>query len=266
MKLSCIPLNFGRQILQERTMSNEDWIRMAVELGLDGTEIYEGFISSLDASGMAGLADVVYDAGLQVSQFTTESDFSNPENREQTIAHVKHAVDAALIFRTNIVRLTAASHTLVDRAWIQGVSKEDIMKSVADGLRGCLDYAEEKQVMLALEDHPVIGTNVEDFMRILELVNDDRLKVNLDTANVPNDMTMELARRVADRVVHTHISELLEGRHGIVIGKGDVDFKGVFGVLKETGYDGWISLEALTGDKEDLRFSIGHIRNAWNSV
>ena len=47
---------------------------------------------------------------------------------------------------------------------------------------------------------------------------------------------------------------------------GDVDFKGVFGVLKETGYDGWISLEALTGDKEDLRFSIGHIKNAWNSV
>ncbi len=79
-------------------------------------------------------------------------------------------------------------------------------------------------------------------------------------------MTVELARRVTDRVVHTHISELLEGRHGIVIGKGDVDFKGVFRVLKDAGYDGWISLEALTGDKEDLRFSIGHIRNAWNSA
>lgn len=64
------------------------------------------------------------------------------------------------------------------------------------------------------------------------------MKVNLDTANVPNDMTVELARRVTDRVVHTHISELLEGRHGIVIGKGDVDFKGVFRVLKDAGYDG----------------------------
>lgn len=265
MKLSCVPLNFYRQILQEKTMSNEDWIRMAAELGLDGTEIYEGFIRNLDVSGMSSLADVIYDAGLQVSQFTIESDFSNPEKREQAIAHVKHAVDAALIFRTNIVRLTAASHTLVDWTWIQGVSKEDIMKSVADGLRGCLDYAEEKQVMLALEDHPVIGTNVEDFMRILELVDDDRLKVNLDTANVPSDTIVELARRVADRVVHTHISDLLEGRHGIVIGKGDVDFRSIFGVLKDAGYDGWISLEALTGDKEDLRFSIDYIRNAWNS-
>ena len=164
MKLSCVPLNFAKEILRDKTMSNEDWITMAAELGLDGTEIYEPFVSSLDASGMARLAGFVQDAGLQVSMYTSESDFSNPEKREQTIAHVKHAVDAALVFRTDIVRLTAASHTLVDRAWIKGVSKEDVMQSVADGLKGCLDYGEEKQVMLALEDHPVIGTNVADLM------------------------------------------------------------------------------------------------------
>ncbi len=66
-----------------------------------------------------------------------------------------------------------------------------------------------------------------------------------------------------DRVVHFHVSELLEGKHGIVIGKGDVDVKGVFSVVKGNGYDGWVSLEALTGDKEDLRFSIAYVRDAW---
>lgn len=91
-------------------------------------------------------------------------------------------------------------------------------------------------------------------------------KVNLDMANVPRDTTVQLAKLVGKRVVHTHVSEFLEGKHGIVIGKGDVDFKGVFRALKDVGYDSWISLEALTGDKEDLRFSINHIRNVWNNA
>jgi len=67
------------------------------------------------------------------------------------------------------VRLTAASHGLVGREWIKGVSKENLIQSCADGLRSCLGYAEEKQVMLALDDHPVISTNVENFMRILDI-------------------------------------------------------------------------------------------------
>ncbi len=266
MRLSCVPLCFIRELLREKTMTQEDWIGTAVELGLDGTEIYEPFVSSLDAAGMARLADAVHGAGLQVSMYTSESDFSNPEQREQTVAHVRQAVDAALIFGANIVRLTAASHTLADRAWIDGASRELVMQSVADGLRACLDYAEDKRVMLALEDHPLIGTNIEDFMKILELVDDERLKVNLDTANVSSDTTVDFAKRVVDRVVHLHVSELLNGKHGVVIGKGDVDFKGVFSVLKNAGYDGWVSLEALAGGKEDLRFSVEHVRNAWDSA
>lgn len=267
MKISCIPLCFSKEIKKEKTMSIEDWIRMAVELGLDATEIYEPYIRDLDADGMAKLSDTVHEAGLEVSMFTPESNFSNPGEREESIAHVKRCVDAALLFKTNIVRITAASHTLVGAVSIKRGEKRDAaIESIAEGLKGCLDYAEEKQVMLALEDHPAVGTNIADFMRMLELIDDDRLKVNLDTANVRDTTTVEFAEKVADRVVHTHISELLDNKHGVVIGKGNVDFKGIFGVLKSRGYDGWISLEQLSGDKDDLHFSVEHIRNVWNSV
>ncbi len=261
---SCIPLCFWKEMHVEKTMSQEDWIRMAVELGLDATEIFEPFLQGLDASGKERLAGVVRHAGLKASMYTVESDFSNPDKREQAVAHVRRAVDAALIFGANRVRLTAASHTLVRP--IEGAAKPLAMRSVADGLKACLDYAEKKQVMLALEDHPVLGTNIADFMKILELVDDERLKVNLDTANVPSDSTVEFAKLVSDRVVHLHVSELLDGKHGVVIGKGDVDLRGVFRVLKNAGYDGWISLEPLAGGKEDLRFSIEHVKEAWNKA
>jgi len=261
---SCIPLCFWKEMYTEKTMSYEDWIRMAVEFGLDGTEVFEPFIKDLDASARARLAEFIHDAGLKVSMYTVESNFSNPDGRGKAIAHVRQAVDAALVFGANRVRLTGASHTLVRP--IKGAAKEPAMQSIADGLRGCLDYAEEKRVMLALENHPVIGTNIADFMKILELVDDVRLKVNLDTANVPSDTTVEFAKRVLDRVVHVHVSELKNGRHGVVIGRGDVDIRGVFSVLKNGGYDGWISLEPLAGGKEDLRFSVGHVRDAWRNA
>jgi sugar phosphate isomerase/epimerase len=264
MGFSCIPLCFWREMHVEKTMSYEDWIRMAVELGLEGTEIFEPFIKGLDASGRARLAGVVHEAGLKVSMVTVESDFSNPNEREKAVAHVRRAVDAALVFGANRVRLTAASHTLVGP--IRGAAKEPAMQSVAAGLRACLDYAEKKRVMLALENHPVLGTNIADFMKILERVDDERLKVNLDTANVPSHTTVEFAKLVVDRVVHVHVSELSNGRHGVVIGKGDVDIQGVFSVLKGAGYNGWISLEPLAGGKEDLRFSVGHVKDAWNAA
>lgn len=259
MKFSCIPLNFSRQIGYDKTMSYEDWIDMAVEFGLDGVEIYEPWVRSLDASGMAGLADVVHDKGLKTSMFTSEPHMCNPADREEAIRYIRAAVDSALIFKTDIVRVVSGHGS-------KDLDLEVVLQSIADGLKACLDYAEEKQVVLAFEDHWGIGTNLKDFMRILELVDDDRLKVNLDTANVGSHDIVELTGLVKDRVVHTHCSELLDNKHGIVIGKGEVDFKGIFTILKGNGYDGWVSLEALAGGKDDLRFSVDHIKNVWNSL
>ncbi len=213
---------------------------------------------------MAKLADSVYDVGLHISMFTSYSNFSSPDiaKREQETAHVKQAVNAAVAFRTNIVRLTAGS-------WVDGLSQDEVLHSIADGLKGCLDYAEEKQVMLALEDHPVVGTRISDFVKILELVDDERLKVNLDTSNpmLDDDNSVDLAKLVADRVVHLHASDRLKNLQHCLEGTGEVDFPGVFKVLKSTGYDGWISLEAGgKNGKEDIRRGIEYIRKCWNKA
>lgn len=257
---SCIPLNFGRQMGGEKkTMTYEDWIRMAVEFGLDGTEIYQPFIRDRDAAARARLADFMHEAGLVASMFTIESNFCNPADREKTTAHVKASIDAAPIFKASIVRVVSGHGS-------EGLDHELVLQSIADGLRGCLDYAEEKKMTLAYEDHWGVGTNLKDFMRILELVDDERLKVNLDTANVGTKDIVELTGLVKDRVVHTHVSELKNNRHGFVIGRGDVDIRGVFSVLKKNGYDGWISLEPLTGGKEDLRFSVEHVKKEWDAA
>ncbi len=253
---SCIPLNFYKQLGTDKTMSFEDWVQMAVEFGLDATEVYDPFIKGRDAAGREKLSDHIHEAGLKVSQFTIESNLCNKEDHAETIPHIKRSIEKAKVFRTNIVRVVSGHGS-------KGLVHEDVLENIADGLRAGLDYAEENKITLAYENHWGVGTNLKDYMRILALVGDDRLKVNLDTANVPTHETLELARRVAHRVVHTHISELKDEKHGAVIGRGDVDIRGVFEILKGVGYNGWISLEPLSGGKEDLRFSVNHVKKEW---
>ena len=267
MKLSCIPVCFFGAILREKSMSREDWIRTAVEVGLDGTEIYESFVSALDESAKSKYIDFIHDAGLQVSMFSLENNFANPKEHAPPTAQINDAVDSAVLFKTNIVRVCAGMpHSAEERDYIQNTAREEVVKSCADGLRGCLDYAEEKGVMLALEDHPVIGWDVEEFIRILELVDDDRLKVNLDTSNVSPATVVDLTRRVADRVVHLHVKDRLSNDHSIVFGTGEVDFKGIFRCLKDVGFDGWLSLETLGGGKKELGMAVEHIREAWDDA
>ncbi len=255
---SCIPLNFGRQF-GDGSLSFEGWVKMAVELGLDATEVYDPYIRGRDAAGREKLSDHIHEAGLRVSQFTIESNLCNVKDHAETIPHIKRCIDKAKVFKTNIVRVVSGHGS-------EGLDHEDVLGYIADGLRAGLDYAEENQVRLAYENHWGVGTNLKDYLRILELVGDDRLKCNLDTANVPTRETLELTRRIAHRIVHTHVSELKNERHGAIIGRGDVDIRGVFKILKGVGYDGWVSLEPLSGGREDLQFSVDHVKKEWEAA
>ena len=258
MKLSCIPICLFDDLIHTRTMTLSDWAQMACRIGLDGIEMYKPYLreDEQDRDSMSCISDMIHSAGLEVSMFTSYADFSQPEFYDKQIASIQWDIDAAVIFRTSIVRLTAGG-------WCKGQSPEWTLRSVAKGLRACLGYAEEKGVMLALEDHPDVGTRIADFMRILELVDDERLKVNLDTSNpmVSGDDSVELAKLVSGRIVHVHLSDRSADLEHQVAGEGVVDFASIFRILKEAEYKGWVSLEAGGRKGEDsIRQALNFIR------
>jgi len=262
--ISCIPILFFTDMLQRKTMSVEDWIRMASKLGLDGIEMYEPYLGSWKADCLSRLSDTVHNAGLAVSMFTSYANFSSsdPAIRTAQVSNVKRAVNAAVTFKTNIVRITAGS-------WIDGISLDKTLSNVADGIKECLNYAESRGVMLALEDHPQIGTRITHFMRILELVGDHRLKVNLDTSNpmVSGDNAVELVKLVKNRVVHVHASDRNKDLEHTVEGSGAVDFPGIFTILKRAGFGSWISLEAGgTKGEESILQGMDYIERTWGSA
>jgi sugar phosphate isomerase/epimerase len=104
---------------------------------------------------------------------------------------------------------------------------------------------------------------------MFDLVDDERLKVNFDTSNplVEGDDPVELARLVAEKVVHVHASDRYEDLEHCVAGEGCVPFPEIFQVLKAAGFDGWISLEAGgTRGEEGVVEGIRHVKEVWESA
>jgi sugar phosphate isomerase/epimerase len=236
---------------------------MAAGIGFDGIEMYEPYVKDWHNQRMEGLASQIREIGLEISMWTSYADFasSDPSVRAEQTAHLQKAVDMAYLFGTHIVRVTAG-------AWIEGVAREDILENIASGLRGCLDYAESRAVLLALENHHVVGTRNQDFLQILELVNDARLKVNLDTSNpmVSGNNAVELVEQIADRVVHMHASDRRRDLHHCIEGTGEVDFAEIFSALQSAGYHGWISLEAAGQDADEIQQGLLYIRKTWEDT
>ena len=226
MKISCIPLCFDKGLCEERTMSVGQWARLAAEIGLDGIELYRPYVRPWDEEHLLAARRDIEAAGIEISMLTSYCDFGILDERHnaEQVEFIKREIDAAVLVGTNIVRMTAGLQH-------EDVRIEEALANAARGLRMCLDYAEGHSVIIALEDHPDIGVYVKDFLTILELVDDERLKVNLDTWNPSyvGDDCVDLVPHVAHRVVHVHCADSRPGLdHKLTLGDGTVKFERLF--------------------------------------
>ncbi len=269
MKVSCIPICFFRQILNKEMLLVE-WLDMAADVGLDGVEMYDRFLDSFDSDYLERVAGQVDERGMETSMFTgygdlarTEaagSDSANP--RSDAIEEIKRNVDAALILRTSIVRVVAGT-------WPENVEPDAVLTKVAQGLCDCLAYAKDKGIWLAFENHPQVGTSNADFLEILRRVDSVDLKINLDTSNpmVSGNNAVDLVRHVSNRVVHLHASDRRADLEHTAVGEGVVDFPAIFKILKEAGFDGWISMEVGgTGSRQSIADSLAYVKEKWSEA
>jgi len=257
MKVGCIPICFLNE-LSEGLRSVEGWIEMAARVDLDGIEVYKPFVRPLTRSRLKEITRLINQAGLEASMFTSYANFVTGK-MEVEIESIKQDVDMAVVCGAEALRVTAGGP-------LGSLSVEQAASRAAEGLLSCLDYAEGCGVHLALEDHPPFGSRIAEFLRILELVDDQRLKVNLDTSNpVPfGDDPVSLTEEVAGRVVHVHVSDVSSDMSHVPSGEGIVDLGAIFRILRRHGYDGWLSSEAGGPPVEDsISRSAENIRRLW---
>ena len=131
---------------------------------------------------------------------------------------------------------------------------EEEWKRAVEGLRAAAEAAGEAGIFLAIEPLNRFETyflnTAADALRLVEEVGHPALKVQVDTfhAHIEEDDTAAAIRMLGDRLGHFHASESNRGTPGT----GQVHWDAALGALRETGYQGWVTIESFATGIVDL--------------
>ncbi|MCY4071576.1 MAG: sugar phosphate isomerase/epimerase [Chloroflexi bacterium] len=231
------------------------FIDFAASQAVTGVELLDVFWD--DAEREIPLAkERIADAGLELAVYSISNNFIRPDeaDRRRELDELKRGVDIALALDVNLMRVFSGSY-------LEGLSQDEGMSWILEGLSAGAAYAKGLGVTLALENHGRFAGRSDQLYDIIEGVGSPALRVNLDTGNflpVGQD-PLEAARDLADLIALVHLKDMrraaadepghvvadLDGGllTGSVIGEGLVDLPAMIALLDEIGYSGWLSLE-----------------------
>ncbi|RLE80381.1 MAG: sugar phosphate isomerase/epimerase [Thermoprotei archaeon] len=239
MKVSITIYSYARYFREGRATVRE-FIDFAASLGVEGVDL--GYFWR-DRGEMEEAKRLLRDKGLELACYITSNDFAQPEaeRRAEQVDKVKRAVDDAEFMGVSKLRVFAGD---LKEGIDYGVARDWVI----DSLREVSKYAEEKGIVLALENHGRLFGKWSQILDLLEAVNSPYLKVNFDIGNflLVGDDPIEAAEKLREHIVHVHVKDFEKRGDrfiGCTIGEGVVDVKGVIKRLHDLGYDGYLSIE-----------------------
>ncbi len=124
---------------------------------------------------------------------------------------------------------------------------EQAMAAAAECLRGVVETLERLQIKIALEP---LGRTEGNFLNTAAEARDlkarigsDQIGLHLDVKAMSDEPTPipEIIRNNADVLLHFHAND----PNLLGPGMGEIEFRPIFEVLSEIGYDGWVSVEVF---------------------
>ena len=177
--------------------------------------------------------------GLELSSVYTACSFADQEAIETELRYVREAADfcAALGVETILIdggRKTDAAGTEADH------------RRVASAANRMGEMARERGCTCSWHQHwGTLFEYPEAFERLMALTDPQLVRFTPDTAQLTlgGFDLMEVFTRYLDRIHYVHFKDLGPDRRFTELGRGVVDFGGVWSILSEAGYSGWIVVD-----------------------
>jgi inosose dehydratase len=114
--------------------------------------------------------------------------------------------------------------------------------------------------------HPHLTTIVESPDQVATVFSRSAIRFCPDTGHLfaGGGDPVELIRTYRDRIDYVHLKDIDAAGGFVPLGRGVLDVAGVVGVLRETGFDGWLTVETdgWPGDpSQGARESFAHLRS-----
>jgi len=115
-------------------------------------------------------------------------------------------------------------------------------------LKPLAEHAHKVGVGLLIEPEPgLLVETTDQYLEVAGRLDAPAVGLNFDVGHafcVGEDLPAAIAR-LAPQIRHYHVEDIAATRvhHHLVPGTGAIDFAGVVGAIRSTGYDGWLTVE-----------------------
>jgi len=285
--LAAFPKAWMDELCQTGALSLSAWIEMARGLGVDGLELYSGFLDLRREEDWPRWRTAIEAAGLTAPMMCCSPDFTHPDEafRAAQVARQKQWITMTAALGGTYCRVLSGQRR-AELSIDQGVA------IAAACITECLPHAADVGVTLVIENHykdnywtaPEFAQEMDVFCAIVDRIDAatwPNFGVNFDPSNaiLAGDNPLALLDRVKHRVKTMHASDRFlasgtledlrreddtEGyaaqlRHGEV-GKGLNDYDAIFAILHAEGFDGWVSIEDGVDGFDQLARSVAFVR------
>lgn len=270
----CVTMWSLQRAFYQNKIDVSDFIDLAGKWGVDAVELLDFFFKN--EAEIDETIKVLNDRKLPVAAFSIENDFvvRFPEELDRQIEYVKESIDTAVRLKSPMLRM------------LGGYAKHDVpfemaMDYIVRGLKACIPYAEEKGVVLVLENQ---GFYTGTSAKILDLMNktsSEYLKVNMDTGNFLLELEnpVNAVDNLKGLISYVHFKDIKkmnepDGEYiiassdftlyrPVTAGEGDIDLKKIVEILSNNDYNGYVSVEyeGLGDCIQETEKSIGYLRS-----
>lgn len=240
MKLSLAAYSFNRQLGRGEKpgdMTLMDFIDFCAEMDLDGTELTSYYFPrEVTQEYLLEIKRRTFLLGLDVSGTAIGNDFCLPPgaSRDLQLAMTRMWIAYAAEMGAPVIRIFAGKVP-------KGDTEEAAIERCVEGINKSLEFAAQKGVFLALENHGGITSTAEQMLSIIERVDDSPwFGVNFDSGNFQTEDPYRDLEMIAPYTINAQIKATLKPAGG---DKQPTDFRRVIDMLKGVNYRGYIVLE-----------------------
>ena len=230
----------------------ETVIDKAAALGLEGVDILHRQMDSEELPYLQKLKRHAFINGIDLIALSIHQDFVDPDKsvRKKNIDHTIRCIQLAHEMGIPCIRLNSGRWNTIrsfddlmaargSEPILPGYTETDGFGWCIDSIAECLEQAARHGVLLALENHWGLTRTPEGLLRILNAIESPWLGALLDTGNFLEEPYDKL-QQVASRAVFVQAKTYYGGGEWYTL---DLDYDRIAGILKGSGFHGYVSIE-----------------------
>jgi sugar phosphate isomerase/epimerase len=244
-----------RKQLEDKSMSYDDLVRLAVDLDVDGLDLTVYWFPSTEDTFLLPLRRLAYRNAVEIYSISVRTDMCKPPGD----AHDKQA--AELRKWVDVANKLGASHIRVFGGTIpKGSTEEQAAGWVTEMLKAAAPYAGSKGIILGLENHGGITEKASTIVGIVKAVDSPWVGVNLDTGNFNRNSYAQIAE-ILPYAVNAQFKTHIRDENGQSVPS---DWRRIIGMFRESGYRGYFALEYE--DKGDATAAVPRLTRELNKL